>query len=1858
MKQTKLHDKTRMFRLLTALLLLLSATSCNEQKSSSEPSAQFAPYVEAYTGGILSRRSSIRIELAQEQPLVELNQPLKDNPFTFSPALKGEAYWTDNRTIEFVPEENALQPDKYYEATFQLGRFVKVNKELGEFKFHFRVQPKDFVLQMEPLTIDRADNASWKGFLLFSDDISKEEVEQMVFRTSGESGNKKLPTTTVQTTADPSRYEVQITDIPRTDRDYTLELEADGTGIGFKRQQQVATEIPAQGAFRLLSARRMAPPENGIEATFSDPINPQQNLQGLVEIREAPQAIRQIENNRIYLYVDSKRTGTLTLELHQGLSNAYGQTLEKAQSLALSEINLKPQVKFHTQAAILPETDRWVLPFQAVNLHAVDISVIRIYEKNLPTFLQENTFETSSQLRRSGRLIYRNTLWLGRDKSKNLHQWEDYTVDLGGLIRQEPGALYRVILSFKQEYSAYPCNGNEETHPSFATTNSPGNALSPDEEAEWDVPNSYIYYTGMPETDWRQYQWSERDNPCHPSYYMTESRAATCNVLASNLGLTVKRNSSNTLWVTANRLTDTEPIQDAQITVYNFQLQPIGSGLTDRQGFAEIAPQNGVPFLVVAAKGEEKAYLRIVDGEEQSVSRFDVDGREIHKGLKGFIYGERGVWRPGDTLHVSFILEDKAKRIPDQHPVSLEVYTPTGQFYAKQIATQGLNGFYTFHLPTRKDAPTGLWHAYIKVGGTSFYKSLRIETVKPNRLKINLQLPSTILAASPQTEIPATITSAWLTGATASGLETRVEMSLTRVNTQFKGYEQYLFNNPASNFSSVKEEIFKGNLNSQGQATFNIKLPHAIDAPGMLNATFTTRVFEPGGDASIHTQGIPFSPFSSYVGIRLNQPEGKYIETDTEHVFDVVTLTPDGRATDRNDLEYKIYRVDWSWWWENREESFATYINGSSITPVKAGKLATRNGKTSFTFQVNYPEWGRYLVYVKDRTSGHATGGTIYVDWPDWRGRSNKQDPDNLKMLTFTLDKTSYAPGEKATAIIPASAGGHALVALENGSTVLRQEWIALEPGKDTKYSFDITPEMAPNVYLHITLLQAHEQTVNDLPMRMYGVMPVAVKDPQTILHPTISMPDLLRPETDFRITVSEQSGRPMTYTLAIVDEGLLDLTNFKTPDPWNEFYAREALGIRTWDLYDHVLGAKNGSYPAMFSTGGDENLKPADSKANRFNPVIRFIGPFHLKKGEKQSHTLRLPTYVGSVRTMVVAGYEGAYGKAEKTTPVRTPLMLLSTLPRTLSTGEDICVPVNIFAMEGDAKKVTASMQTEGCDIQIQGQSTRHIVFRQPGDTLIKFRIKTQETTGKATIRLKAQSGKYQAQETVEIDVRNPNPAFTSRKGQWLQAGQTLTLPYSGENIQEAHLEVSRIPSFDVCRRIGFLQNYMHLCTEQLTSKALPLLYLQDFMEVSPQESAKIKDNTQESIYQLYTRQLNDGSFVYWPGNAVADEWITSYAGMYLTLAKEKGYSILPQALNRWKNFQGNAARNWRMPSGVNAWQSCMQQAYRLYTLALAGAPEYGAMNRLKEQTDMPLQARWMLAGAYALAGQNKIANELTYNLSTAIPAYARQNSIYGSNMRDEAFILEALLQMGRQAEALEQARRLSAELADEQAFDTQSTAFALMAMGRLAGDLSGTLSFSWKVNDGEKQQIASVKAGYITSLPSMEKSNAVTITNQGEGALNAEIITRTQPCNDTLPALSRGLRMDIKYVDLKGQPIHDISHIRQGSDFIAAITINNLSATQAYDRLALTQILPSGWEVQGEVPGIGNPQAGYDYRDIRDDRVLTYFGLRAGEQKHFEIRLQATYAGTFILPALQCEDMYDTSIMARTKAGTTTIE
>ncbi|MDR2384950.1 MAG: alpha-2-macroglobulin [Tannerella sp.] len=1836
-------------------LACMVSFSC-KQKREIVPPADFAPFIVAYTGGMIDKNATLVIEFTEEQPDKTVEKKPFKGLFSFSPSLKGSACWINSKTLEFTPETGALKSGTIYNASLTLGKIMKVDKKYSIFNFSFSVKGTDFGITAGQMEVQPDETVTVRGELSLSDRISFETAKKMIIAEI----EGKTADIIFEEQEESDRFKFSIVKILKEDKSKVLNICVDGSPERIERKETVAVKIPAREVFQLYSQEIFCSPDCSVSLVFSDIVSSSQDLKGLVSVKNLTDYTLDLNSNIITVHLSRLlHLNELEITVDQGLKNHKGETLGETKILTFPLEPLKPAIELLAYGMIIPDDGEIILPFRAVSLRVVDLKIIRIFENNIFMFLQDNGMNanSTSQLRRAGRLVYKETLKL----DGNFSGWENYSLNLTGLIKQRPGDIYRIELSFKQNYAVCGCAGMDTgAVPENAVDLlhlKAGNNLSKEDEKFWDTPDVYYYENYDVDFNWSQYDWRQRENPCHPTYYMQSDRKASTNLFVSNIGLVAKMNSDNTIWVAASDLRNTMPMAESEITVYNYQQQILGTAKTDNSGFA-ILKLSAKPFALVASSGNQKAYLKLLDGEENMLSRFDVGGVEINKGLKGFTYGERGIWRPGDTLHIAFMLEDRNNKIPDNHPVSFEVFNPRGQFYKKIISSEGPDGLYTFNLPTRPEDPTGIWNAYIKVGGATFHKSLRIETIKPNRLKINLDLPAFIDGS--KESVPVGIQSSWLTGATANELNVKIDLTLSKSDVPFKGYEKYIFNNPVFRFTSNSPEAHNIKLDNNGKALTDFKIPKAENVPGMLKANIVCRVFEPGGDASIHAQSLPFSPFPAYIGINFNIKDvDACLFTDMDHEFDIVTLSPKGMPVNCNNLEYNIYKTGWSWWWESRDEQFDSYINNSNYKPVFSGKINTVNGKGKIKFRINYPEWGRYFVYVKDPAGRHGTGGIVLADWPQWRGRSNKQDPNGIKMLTFATDKDNYETGNDVIVIIPAVvSGGNALIALENGSEVIMREWLVLNSGEDTKYSFKTTDKMTPNVYIHISLLQPHK-AATDLPVRMYGVKPVFVSDRQTVLYPEITIPDVLKPESAFELKVKEKSGKPMTYTFAIVDDGLLDLTNFKTPDPWNTFYAREALGIRTWDLYDNLMSTFTGRSGSMFSIGGDAELLKSPTKANRFKPVVLFLGPVSLKAGEEKKHTLQLPSYTGSVRAMIVACREGAYGKADKTVAVRSPLMTLSSLPRVLSTNEKIDLPVNVFVTEQNLKKVTLKIETEG-KLKPAESNVQSIDFTVVGDQIVYFPMKTGNLTGKEKVTITSTAGNQTFKETVEIEIRNPNPPVLTYKSKLLEKGESIEYEYNIDKEYDDNrvtVEMSRIPNVDLRGKLDYLSNYYHYCSEQIVSCAMPLLYVSDFKEMDEKEKKDINKRVIDAINNLYVRQSMNGGFVYWTGSNMVDEWITSYAGNFLVVAKECGFAVNSGVMEKWVKYQQNKTQNWRKPVEDRQSQSDYIQSYRLYTLALAGSLDLGAMNRLKEIKDISLQARWRLAAAYSLCGKNDAANELVFNASKSISPYSVNYLTYGSSEKDEAMILETLVLMNKEEEAFKQAQKVAANLTETDYFSTQYFAVSISAIGQLASKFSGKMDFQYTVNGKTEKISDSKKALYQKDLPLNPASGKVKIGNGKEGTLYTSISTKSRPLTDNNPEMNSNIKLEVSYTDAKGNIIN-VNSLEQGTDFYAVINVSNISGGNDYRNVALTQIIPSGWEIinrnmyNSEDLEQQNNKL-FTCQDIRDDRVLTYFDLPAGSSGKFKISLQTSYIGDFVLPAILCEAMYDPAAYARSKAG-----
>ncbi|WP_158826666.1 alpha-2-macroglobulin family protein [Mucilaginibacter lacusdianchii] len=1821
----------------------------NKHKNTVNP--EFSKYIESYTAGIISRHSSIRIKLAnQVQTSHAKNEPVKDGLFDFSPSIKGKAYWVDAQTIEFKPDQE-LEPEKAYDVDFDLDEITDVPSDFEHFKFSFETLRPDFIVTyngLQSATNTSLDKMKFTGVIQTADGEDEAKIEKLI--------SVKYPSATPITWQhnDLTRtHEFTINNIKRPNgAGATLQVAYDGKPLNISDKiNSTDIEIPAVGDFKVLGIRAVQDQEQYVLVQLSNPIMVGQELNGLTGISNQADPAYTIDGSTIKVYAPERLEGNYTAFVNEGIEDITHKKITKAFTGNVFFENRQPSVEIPGKGVILPDSGRLMMPFEAVNLKAVDVSIIKIYENNVPQYFQSNGFEGAQELRQVGKPVIEKTIRLDADQGLNLNKKNRFMLDIDHLMRTEPGAIYRVIIGFRKEYSVYNCNAgkaasqaNEDDEGDGDYSSSGGGDVHDEDDDFWQRYDNY-YPEG--------YNWDERNDPCSQSYY-NKQRWATRNIIASNIGLIAKRGTDNSMLIAVTNILDAQPMPNVTLEFLDYQKQVIFKTTSDGDGLAKFDLKRK-PYLLVAKNGDERGYLKLDDGSSLPLSRFNVGGEQVQQGLKGFLYGERGVWRPGDSIFVSFILEDKQKTLPPDHPVEFELYNPLGQLYKRITRTSSVDGFYSFHTATATSSPTGNWTAKVKVGGALFEKNIKVETIMPNRLKLDLSFggqQQLVKGSSTQGNLNAR----WLFGGIAQNLKAKVDAFVSAQKTAFKHFEDYEFDDPTLAFSTETQTVFDGKLDENGNAPVNADINIEKQAPGQLRANFVVKVFEPGGNFSIQQVTLPYNLYNGYVGIKT--PKGSAVNdmltTGTNHVIDIADVNAQGQLLGGvRDVQVELYKLQWRWWWDETGDELSNFTQDQYNKLVKTESVRLTNGRGKWNLNVDSDAWGRYLIRVKDAQTGHSTGKTVYLDWPNWSERLQQSNPTEAAMLSFTSDKSKYNVGEEATLTIPTGANGRALISIENGSRVIKTDWINTEKGQ-TRYRFKIEEGMAPNIFANVTLLQRHSQTVNDLPIRMYGAIPIDVEDPATILKPVITMPDKIRPESQSAITVSEASGKEMTYTVALVDEGLLDLTNFKTPNPHAAFYAKEALGVKTWDLFDYVIGAYGGGLERILSIGGDGTASNNKNvSVNRFKPVVKFLGPFHLGKGDKQTHQFKLPQYIGSVRAMVIAGHAGGYGFAEKAVAVKKPLMILATLPRVLGPSEKVQLPVTVFAMENNIKNVTVRVQSNA--FSNPGSSyQKTVAFAKPGDQLVTFDLDVKEFVGIGKVRVIAQSGSETAAYDVTLNVRNPNPPVTRIIEKELKPGETWSAAYTAigmNGTNKATLEVSAIPALNLSKRLSYLVQYPHGCVEQTTSSAFPQLYLSQLMDLSPQQKSEVDRNIKSTINRLNGFQVPNGGLSYWPGDGEADEWGTNYAGHFMLAAQAKGYNLPVGFVEQWKKYQKQKALTWA-PDSHSFYGADLIQAYRLYLLALARTPELGAMNRLKEFKYLSVEARWRLAAAYKLAGQPEVGNRMVAGLPTTIKPYKQLMYTYGSDLRDEAMILETLTLLGQRQKAANMVRLVAARLSQDSWYSTQTTAYSLLAIAQYCGENKAGSKLQFNLNG----KTAINSGSYLWQSAMAGNGGKAILRNQGKNVLYIRLIQQGQPAagQDTASRINPDvLQMEVKYYTLGGKPI-DPSTLKQGTDFVAQVTLKNPGQRGRYDNMALTQIFPSGWEILN-TRMLNNDEvfksSPSDYRDIRDDRVNTYFSITEHQQATYYVMLNAAYTGRYYLPATYCEAMYDASINALQK-------
>jgi len=1886
-----------------ALSLVLSLGACSDRNREKAMPAPDPTRVEAHSAGALPSGAAIEVVLVKDRG--DPGAAVAEGVFALDPEVKGKACWEDERTIAFHPER-PLARGRIYRVRVDLNLLggsarglvsgVGLPAKGDRFAFDIRAAEQRVSVSTRPPRVAGDGSVSVEGTVSLEDAATAEATERAFKSSLGtiswDHGSGRV-----------HRFSVSgISTVPRERKlRISWSLPTGQSGLFASRARGSASvKLPSSASFRLVEARALDADSGsrGIEVAFSRPLDKSQDLRGLVSVDGVEDLRCTVTGSTLALYSESWPEKA-KLRVERGLKDASGSALAVPVSETVAFDWEKPQARFLTKGNILPTSQGLVLPIETMNLAGVIVEVLHVYGDNVLQFLQVNDLDSSNEMKRVGEVVWSKDIPLDwKDGWKN--RWVRQGLDLGPLLAEHKEGLFQIRITFRKNDIRYVCPHNHD----FKDLRFPDPKVVDKDDDEYSFWNYVQEWAG----GYKDY-YAYKDDPCHPAYYVSSydhDITIRRNVVVSDIGASIKRGTDGSWHVAASDLRSTSPIAGANVALYSYQRQPLALGSTGPGGIAVLSPADGQPRFATVQYGGQTSWLKVDEGSTLSVGHFDIGGEKADSGLKGFIYGERGVWRPGDPMHLTFVLYDTKGKVPSTFPISFELEDPLGRVVRSGTYTESVNGFYELEAGTAPDAPTGNYVARVTAGSRSFARSLKVATVMPNRLKIELGWGSPGKpGASPYLSTDTdkmTLAASWLTGAAAGALKADVSATFSPSSTSFPSLPDYTFDDPTRTVPDNRIVLFNDSLKPDGTVRFDVDFSQGRGSgkeegdasslpPGMLKANLLARVFEPSGAFSSETSSVDFHPFERYVGLRLPRGDAArgMLLTDKDQRVDLALVDREGRlAKGGSEVEVGLYQLKWRWWWEKGDESLAQRASELFQNPVAKGKAKIGpDGRGSWTFKVKYPAWGRFLVRAVDAKGGHSASKVVYIDWPGWAGRGRDSGGADA-MLELTAGKPKYAPGDAASVSFPSNADGHALVTVERSGRIMREEWIPTK--KDTtSYEFPITSAMAPNVYVHVTFVQPHLQTANDLPIRLYGIVPVTVEDPATRLQPVVGVPDSLQPGSEASFTVREERGRPMTFTVAVVDEGLLGLTRFSTPDLWGEFYKREASALSSWDLYQYVMGAFSGKLETMLAVGGsDEALGGGNRKPSRFPPVVYFFPARELAAGETAKLSFKLGTYIGALRFMVVAAQMppqiqrvvgaptqgAAFGAAEKSVPVRADLMAQITAPRVLSPGEESSVPATVFAFMG-AKKATVSLEASG-SLSLVGPRTRDLAFDADGDMTAAFRVKAAASPGMGRLRLVASMGGKTAEQTVNLEVRAVGAAVSSVVASDVGGGKTwvagIDLPgQAGTN--SIQVELSRLRSLDLAARMDYLVRYPHGCAEQTTSAAFPQVYLPAAVVLDAGKAKEARDNVAAAIEKLRGFQTTRGGFSMWPGNGAEDEWISAYVVHFLLAARKQGYEVPEGLIDPALDYLARSSRSWN--SG-EPWSQAIQ-AYRLYDLSLAGRPEIAAMNRFKDFPGLPTSARYRLASAYAMAGMRDAASASIRGLSTEVAAYDGMDEYtYGGLVRERGVVLDALNAMGDTARALPVYNKLAENLGSGQWYSTQDLGAALGAALPYAIQASSGAPATASVSldgSGESLEVKVDRPMARLDLPAPSGTRAdLSIRNTGSAVLFARVVAQGVPEAGKEVARSEGLSLSLKCASMEGYPV-DPAKLSSGSDFAIEATVKNL-AGRNLKNLALSQLLPSGWEImnfrpalelpkptkelqrsvssgdddegdddEGTARSAAAPAPFLDYQDVRDDRVLTYFSLGANEEKTFRIYATKTYEGRFFMPATTVRAMYD---------------
>lgn len=1502
----------------------------------------------------------------------------------------------------------------------------------------------------------------------------------------------------------------------------------------------------------------------------------------------------------------------LEITLRAGLPSSDGEKLAKDVTLRSYVGDRKPAVRFAGRGYILPSGGDQRLSVLTINADKVDLSLRRISDRNLLRVMSEGMFATP------------------------LNSWQvDY---------------------FSEQMSNDVWTGTVETA-------KPGEDGGRNTEVTTALPIS-------------------RDVPnLEPGIYILDASVAGQNTedtglatqwfVISDFGIS-SLSGNDGLAVVVRSLATTEAKAGAEVALISRANEVLARVTADQDGIARFAPGltrgtgGAEPALLTVTQWEgtgdarkpvDMAFLSLTDPEFDLSDR-GVEGQPPAPPIDVFTTTERGAYRVGETVNATILARDSTVKGLADLPLTAVFIRPDGVEQAQIPAVSAGGGGYTAAWTLPGTAPRGTWRIDIRAeaNGEALSSSrILVEDFLPERIdfipKIDGETESkTPLSASDTMNV--SLAARWLFGAPAAELPVDGSLSLAP-QTSVTGFENYRFGRYDGEYSSTADSIAGGTTDAEGNYATEVSLPDAsILGELPVNATVTLNVREGAGRPVERSIARLIMPAKPIIGIRQNF-EDSTVGEGTVANFDLIAVGPDlkpqaakvGWVVNRVDTSYDWYLLDGQWQWE--AVTRRTRIEGGEAelgdTPVRVGTTV---------------DWGQYELVVETLGEEGARSSTsFYAGWGSASGETDT--PDRLKVA---LDKPAYRAGDTAEVSVQAIADGTGIVSVLAGK-VISLQMVALKEG-DNKISLPVTDEWGAGVYVTVSALRPLEgiQPGDRMPARALGLAHAAVDPGTRALKASLEVPAEVRPRQDVPITLKVEGaveGQTVYATVAAVDQGILNLTRFTPPDPSKHYFGKRRLGVGLHDLYGRLI-LPTGAPDGQMREGGDAELSGSDTPPPTEKLMSWFSGPVTIGPDGTAQLAIPVGDFNGEIRVMAVVWSEQGVGQADATILSRDPVVMTVTAPAFLAPGDQAEIGLRLTHASGPAGEVRVGLaQTGGKGTVDFTAPANAVTLKEKGEAKLSVPITAQDHTGMVNMQLTLTTPDgTPLTKDIALLVAMNEPDVQRQDRLVIAPGNSMPVPaaltdgmFPGASIS---LAVGNYGRLDVAGALASLERYPYGCTEQLTSVALPLLYLPRLSTIEGVDANNPNpDSVDTAISRILTRQGSSGSFGMWSPDS-GDLWLDAYVTDFLSRARETGHQVPDRAFKMAIDNLSNRVNYATEPKSATADENAAL-AYAVSVLARERAVNIGDLRYYADTTPEAFQtpmAAANLGAALAAYGDQVRADKMFKQASDIIanaPAEERTwRNDYGTYLRDK----EALLALSASAksQAVNQTA-LTTDVAEQTAQkeakgigrSTQELVWAVLAAQSLSTDLP----------------TISVDGASLTS-PVSQLAAGAALANTGDEPVEVTFTATGQPVAAP-SAGGKGYTIQRDYYTMEGQQLDLTTGVPLGTRMVTVVTVTPDSATGG--RLMVTDPLPAGFEIDnpnlisaGDVSAIDwlKNTTSTDMAEFRADRFAASLGWGRDDSFQLAYIVRAVTPGTFRHPAASIEDMYRPEYRAWTDGGT----